>query len=41
MQMSRLFTYSFDPNVGPFDRVEMGILDLVKPEPKRTRKILR
>ena len=21
MQMSRLFTYSFDPNVGPFDRV--------------------
>ena len=21
MQMSRLFTYSFDPNVGPYDRV--------------------
>jgi len=21
MQVSRLFTYSFDPNVGPFDRV--------------------
>ena len=21
MQLSRLFTYSFDPNVGPFDRV--------------------
>ena len=21
MKMSRLFTYSFDPNVGPFDRM--------------------
>ena len=21
MQLSRLFTYSFDPNVGPYDRV--------------------